>query len=213
MLRLSPALFSLSCILTAVLGASVQVNAPSAPPADNVTAVFPNFLGISLELSFINFYFGNDTSSIPQPVLNYLSALHQRADGQPVRLRLGGNSMDSSTYIPDQTEIIKFTNPDANVNDQPVTYGKVLFEIMKTVSDKVDSEWLIGACACLVCRLYAIDPSRARVGLSLRDANSTNTPLIAGDAQQVLGDYLDATLIGNVRLSFSFPRKQTDHCA
>jgi hypothetical protein len=134
----------LSILATSALAASVSVNAPAAPPGDNVTAVFPNFMGISLELSFINYYFGNDTASIPQPMLNYLAALHQRGGGHPVRLRLGGNSMDSSTYIPDQQQIINFTNPMANVNDQPVTYGQVLFNIMKEASDKVDSQWLIG---------------------------------------------------------------------
>ena len=107
--------------------------------------VYPNFLGISLELSFINVYFGNDTSSIPVAVLNYLEALHQRGAGQPVRLRVGGNSMDSSTYVPEQQQIINFTDPKANKDDQPVTYGQVLFDIMKTTSDKVNSQWLIGA--------------------------------------------------------------------
>ncbi|KAI0700786.1 glycoside hydrolase family 79 protein [Cytidiella melzeri] len=170
-------LLSLSCLATSTLAASVQVNAPSAAPGDNVTAVFPNFMGISLELSFINDYFGNDTASIPQSTLNYLAALHQRGGGQPVRLRLGGNSMDSSTYIPDQQQVISFTDPTANVNDQPVTYGQVLFDIMKTTSDTVNSQWLMG--------------------LSLRDANSTNTPLVAGDAQKILGDDFDAALLGN----------------
>ncbi|KAI0346775.1 glycoside hydrolase family 79 protein [Trametopsis cervina] len=174
---LSRALLSLATLCGTALAASVQVNAPSAPPGDNVTAVFPNFLGMSLELSFINYYFGNDTSSIPQTMMNYLTALHQRGEGRPVRLRLGGNSMDSSTYVPDQQQIIEFTDPQANVNDQPVTYGEVLFNIMKTASDQINTQWL--------------------VGLSLRDANSTNTPLVAADAERILGDYLDATLLGN----------------
>ncbi|PSR75048.1 hypothetical protein PHLCEN_2v9378 [Hermanssonia centrifuga] len=171
-------LLQLICAVTLSLAATVQVTPPSAPPSDNVTTVYSNFYGISLELSFINYYFGNDTSSIPQPVLNYLSALHNRTDGRPVRLRLGGNSMDSSTYIPDQQQIIEFTDPTANVNDQPVSYGSVLFDVMKATSDTIGGvDWLIG--------------------LSLRDPNSTNTPLVAGDAQKVLGDDLDAFLLGN----------------
>lgn len=85
--------------------------------------------------------------------------------------------MDSSTYVPSQQQIINFTDPTANVNDQPVTYGSVLFNIMKATSDKVGVQWLIG--------------------LSLRDPNSTNTPLVAGDVQKILGDDLDAYILGN----------------
>ncbi|KAI0089143.1 hypothetical protein BDY19DRAFT_944395 [Irpex rosettiformis] len=174
---LSPAFLSLACLFSTALSASVQVNAPTSAPGDSVVTVYPNFMGISLELSFMNYYFGNDTSSIPVAVLNYLEALHQRGAGQPVRLRVGGNSMDSSTYVPDQQQIIEFTDPTASKDDQPVTYGQVLFNIMKTTSDKVNSQWLIG--------------------LTLRDPNSTNTPLVASDAQKILGDYLDAALLGN----------------
>lgn len=146
--RLLPIVLSFSSLLTAAFAAGapapVQVNAPAAPPGDNVTAVDANFFGISLELSFINYYFGNDTSTMSQTMINYLNALHERASGNSVRLRLGGNSMDSSTYIPDQQQIIQFTDPNANVNDQPVTYGSVLFDIMKAASDEVGVQWLIG---------------------------------------------------------------------
>lgn len=125
--------------------AAIPVSAPSGPPASDV--VYSNFLGISVELSFVNHFFGNTTSSVPQPFVNYLEALHARASGTPVRLRLGGNSMDSSTYVPGQPDIIEFTNPNANVNDQPVNYGPQLFEVMNAVSDKVGGvEYLIGEC-------------------------------------------------------------------
>ena len=138
----------LASLVGSALAATVQVAPPATPPGSNVTAVFSNFFGISFELSFINYYFGNDSSSIPQPMLNYLDALHSRsAAGRPVRLRLGGNSMDSSTYVPDQTEIIKFTDPNANVNDQPVSFGSVLFDVMKNASARVNTvQWLIGGC-------------------------------------------------------------------
>ncbi|KAI0787141.1 hypothetical protein BC629DRAFT_1515189 [Irpex lacteus] len=174
---ISPTLLALACLFAPAFSASVPVNAPSSAPGDNVVTVYPNFLGISLELSFMNVYFGNDTSSIPVAVTNYLETLHQRGAGQLVRLRVGGNSMDSSTYVPEQQQIINFTDPTASKDDQPVTYGQVLFDIMKTTSDKVNSQWLIG--------------------LTLRNPNSTNTPLVASDAQKILGDYLDGALLGN----------------
>ena len=41
------------------------------------------------------------------------------------------------------------------------------------------------------------------VGLSLRQPNSTNIPLLAGDAQNTLGDSLDAFLLGNVSAFFA----------
>ena len=129
---------------TAVL-AQVQVTPPPAGPSATVPVVESNFYGISLELSFINYYLGNDSNTMPEAFVNYLTVLRARTGENPVRLRLGGNSMDSSTYVPDQTQTIQFTNPDANVNDQPVTYGKVIFNLMKEASDKVGgAQWLIG---------------------------------------------------------------------
>ncbi|CAL1701104.1 unnamed protein product [Somion occarium] len=169
---------TLACNVYASL-AAIEVTPPSSPPTGNATAVvFPNFLGISLELSFINNYFGNSSNEAPPAMVNYLSAIRNRTFDRPVRLRLGGNSMDSSTYVPDQQDIIQFTNPNANSNDQPVNYGPALFDVMNTVSDMAgEVEYLIG--------------------LSLRNPNSTNIALLAGDAQKALGDKLDAYLLGN----------------
>ena len=101
-----------------------------------------------MELSFVNYYMGNSSDQIPAPFVKYLSTLQQHASGQPVRLRLGGNSMDSSTYVANQQSIIQFTDPNANSNDQPVNYGPQLFEVMKGISTKVGGvRYLIGACA------------------------------------------------------------------
>ena len=144
MARFSSTCLLLASCLTTTLGA-VQVAPPAAPPGDNVTTVFSNFFGISLELSFINYYFGNSTAEIPQPVVRYLSALHAHGSGKPVRIRLGGNSMDSSTYVPGQEEAVVFTDPNANSNDQPVDYGPQLFDVMRGVSAAVGgAEYLIG---------------------------------------------------------------------
>ncbi|KAI0082446.1 glycoside hydrolase family 79 protein [Panus rudis PR-1116 ss-1] len=159
-----------------VVSGAIPVTPPQTPPSNNVTVVYPNFLGISLELSFINYYFGNNSNEVPLPFINYLSSI--KSPDRPVRLRLGGNSMDSSTYVPTQQEITQFTNPNANSNDQPVNYGPALFDVMNKVSDSVGgAEYLIG--------------------LSLREPNNSNIPLLAGDAQKALGDRLDAFLLGN----------------
>ncbi|OBZ77170.1 Beta-glucuronidase [Grifola frondosa] len=158
--------------------AAVDVSPPSNPPSADANVIYSNFLGISFELSFINYYFGNSTEQVPQPVVDYLIYLHNRGSGKPLRLRLGGNSMDSSTYDPSQQTIIEFTDPAANSNDQSVSFGPSLFDVMNTVSTSVgDVQYLIG--------------------LSLRTPNSTDVPLLAGDAQKALGDDLDAFLLGN----------------
>ncbi|KAI0677049.1 glycoside hydrolase family 79 protein [Trametes maxima] len=180
--RPSAALVRLLCLASSLYTqsalAAVAISSPSSPPSAGANVVYSNFLGISLELSFINYYFGNSTDQIPRPVVKYLSTLQARASGQPVRLRLGGNSMDSSTYVPDQQEIIQFTDPNANSNDQPVNYGAQLFEVMKGVSS-------------------AVGGAQYLIGLSLRTPNSSNIALLAGDASKHLGDDLDALLLGN----------------
>lgn len=135
----------LNVLLATSAFAAVSVIIPSSNPSTDLTTVYSNFLGISLELSFINYYFGNDSNTLPGAVVQYLTALHERSSGMPVRLRLGGNSMDSSTYVPDQKDIVEFTDPNANSNDQPVNYGEQLFEVMNAMSDKVGgAEYLVG---------------------------------------------------------------------
>lgn len=110
--------------------------------------------------------------------------------------------MDSSTYVPNQSDIVEFTNPNANSNDQPVNYGQQLFQVMNAVSDRVGgAEYLIGV------HIFALSNVSELLmtydtGLSLRTPNSTNIPLLAGDAQHYLGDKLDAFLLGNVRNAY-----------
>ncbi len=55
-----------------------------------------------------------------------------------------------------------------------------------------------------VFRSRETDPLPLVPGLSLRDPNSTNIPLLAGDAQKALGDKLDAFLLGNVGLGLLY---------
>ncbi|KAI0796859.1 glycoside hydrolase family 79 protein [Abortiporus biennis] len=163
--------------LTPAALAAVSVTAPTNPTTN--TIVYSNFLGVSLELSFINYYFGNDSSTVPQAVVNYFSSLYARGSGQPVRLRLGGNSMDSSVYDSTQQSILQLTNPDANSDDQPVNYGPKLWEVMNTMADKVGQAQYL-------------------VGLSLRTPNDSNSVVpLASDASKFLGDRLDALLLGN----------------
>lgn len=170
-------LFSTLVVLPEVAADPISIAVPPSPPSTH--AVQPNFLGISLELSFMDEYFGNDTSSIPPTIINYLAALRSRVGSKPLRIRIGGNSMDSSIYVPSQTSpMVQLMANAPNTNDQPVNYSPLLWDVM----DKVSSD--IGGANYLL-------------GLSLRDPNNTNVPLLAGDAAQKLGDNLDGFLLGN----------------
>ncbi|PPQ65943.1 hypothetical protein CVT26_010705 [Gymnopilus dilepis] len=161
----------------AVSADPIQVSIPSKPTSTHV--VNSNFLGISYELSFLNEYFGNNTSSIPPTVINYLSTFRDRTGSLPVRMRIGGNSADDSTYVSSQTTVMEqFISNAADSDDQPVDYGPVLWDVLSKVSSD------IGGAAYLIA-------------LSLRDPNSTDIPILAGDAVQKLGDTLDGFLLGN----------------
>ncbi|KAJ3819578.1 glycoside hydrolase family 79 protein [Lentinula raphanica] len=170
------ALVGFLCIslAAAILGprsatADVQLSIPSSSSSKNVVA--SSFLGISFEL------IGNDTDTIPQPMLNYLGEIRSRTGSNDVRVRVGGNSADASTYVPSQTSpMLVLTDPNANSNNQPVDYGPMLWEVMEKVSQEVNGVQYL-------------------IGLTL---NSTNTnSIIAGDAAKTLGSHLDAMLLGN----------------
>ncbi|KAF9647203.1 hypothetical protein BDM02DRAFT_3117459 [Thelephora ganbajun] len=148
----------------------------TAASAGNV--VYGNFLGISFELSFLDKYFGTDEANTPQPFLNYLSNLEELLSAIPLRLRIGGNSMDSSIFNENQTQFSTFADPNANPNDQPVNYGPLVFKVMKAASNRLGGvEYLIG--------------------LSLRNPSDPMIPQLAAAAQSILGDVLDAYLLGN----------------
>ncbi|KAF5338425.1 hypothetical protein D9758_012241 [Tetrapyrgos nigripes] len=154
----------------------IPISIPSKPSLNNV--VYSNFLGISFELSFMNEYFGNDTSTIPQPMLNYLSGLRAlNGPSHPIRIRVGGNSADTSTYMPNQTSpMVVLTDPNANANYQPVSYGPMLWQVLNQVAKDVGGAQYL-------------------IGVSLNDTGRDD--MIVGSARQILGDSLDAVLIGN----------------
>ncbi|CAA7260045.1 unnamed protein product [Cyclocybe aegerita] len=175
------ALFSVLVLLpfisSPVVADPIQILVPSSPTSSHV--IQQNFLGISLELSFMDEYFGNDTSTIPPTVINYLTALRSRVGNTPFRMRVGGNSMDSSIYVPEQTSpMVQLVGDAANANNQPVNYGPVVWDVL----DKIASD--IGGASYLL-------------GLSLLDPNNTNVPVLAGEAAEKLGGNLDGFLLGN----------------
>jgi hypothetical protein len=113
-------------------------------------------------------------------MLNYLSNIRARMDA-PLRIRIGGNSMDASTYDPSYTRDL-LSVADASTKDAiVVTYGPVLFDILNAVAGVVGSMNFV-------------------LGLSMqRPPNaSSEAYALAGAAKRALGNQLDALLLGNV---------------
>lgn len=79
-------------------------------------------------------------------MLNYLNQIRSRTGSNDVRIRVGGNSGDVSTYVPTQASpMLILTDPDANSNSQPVNYGPMLWQVMEKVSEEVNGvQYLIG---------------------------------------------------------------------
>lgn len=114
---------------------------------------------------------------------NYLANLRKRIQ-KPLRIRIGGNSMDAATYIPTQSNMITLTDPNAYFNDIPVDFGPSLFSVLNGMSDRVGEMQFI-------------------VGVSMQDPQDdiANMVQIAEVAESALGDRLDAIILGNVSTS------------
>ncbi|EPQ53924.1 hypothetical protein GLOTRDRAFT_77790 [Gloeophyllum trabeum ATCC 11539] len=162
----------------------VDVNFPSNPPASSaVNVVYDNFLGISFELSSFNTLWGESNTTIPPAILNYLHNIRSRlADSSPLRIRVGGNSMDESTYLADQSQMLTFPNPDAPSNNIPTNFGPKLWEVLNAVQKKVGGMTFL-------------------VGLSMREDlpswGEGNVIEVAEAAYKALGSSLDGFLLGN----------------
>jgi len=93
--------------------------------------------------------------------------------------------MDNSTYKRDQKEMIVFTDPNASSNNIPVDFGPVFFEVLNAMANKVGEMQSLLASACK------------------HPDNDSNVIDLAIDTVYVLGDRLDAMLLGNVRVVFA----------
>lgn len=144
----------------------------------NIVSFFP-FLVL---LALIVLQVGNDTSTIPPTVISYLAALRSRFGSKPLRIRIGGNSMDSSIYVPSQTSpMVQPIGVAANDNDQPVNYSSILWDVMDQVSSDIGgASILLGLYFFHLMPPSPLQSNKRVVGLSLLDPNSTNVPLLAG---------------------------------
>lgn len=112
---------------------------------------------------------------------NYLSSLRCRIKS-PLRIRVGGNSMDSATYVASQAQMIVVKDPNANPDDIPVDFGPVLFDVLNAMSNVVGEMQFI-------------------IGLSMQTSDDTNAIELARDTRKKLDKRLDSMLMGNVGIS------------
>jgi len=116
---------------------------------------------------------------MPIPIQNYLANLRARIHS-PLRIRIGGNSMDSSTYVSNQTDMIVLTDPNAYFNDVPVDFGPAFFEVLNAMAD------IVGEMQFMIT-------------LSMQHPqNDTDVIDLAKAGRDMLGSRLDSMLLGNV---------------
>ncbi|KAJ7037537.1 hypothetical protein C8F04DRAFT_1092802 [Mycena alexandri] len=167
---------------------AVQITVP-ATPSSTINEVHSNFLGISFELSFMTDYFGNDTDHINTPMLNYLAGIKARTGNNPVRIRIGGNSADSSPYIDaSSSPMVQLQAGKFNANDQPVTYNPELWSVMASVAKSVNGV------AYVINVPLGIQPNKS----------------LSDDIRTILGSSLDSMLLGNEPDLYSAHGKRTN---
>ncbi|KAJ2912475.1 hypothetical protein MD484_g7937, partial [Candolleomyces efflorescens] len=163
---------------------TVRVNVPDQPPSTAAHAIEENFIGISFELSPFDTLWGTSSKQLPAAMQNYLHNLIARMPGKPLRIRIGGNGMDGSTYVRKLKSVLQIQDPSAYFNDIPVEFGAKFFELLNGMTDKVG-------------------PMQFTIGLSMRnikgnfDDSLKNVVDLAKDAKSMLGGRLDALLLGN----------------
>ncbi|KAF5379811.1 hypothetical protein D9615_005831 [Tricholomella constricta] len=179
--HLSSALLAALVTLPAfsIAGKPLDVSFPERPPESALkNIVDDNFIGISWELSSFDTLWGGTVKTIPHAMQNYLHNVAVRMS-KPLRIRIGGNGMDGSTYVPNLSKFLEHTDPDAYFNDIPVNFGPIMFDVMNAMYD-------------------IVGPMQFIIGLSMRHPHETaNVVKLATDAEKAFGDRLDAFLLGN----------------
>ncbi|KAG9009888.1 hypothetical protein FRB94_011334 [Tulasnella sp. JGI-2019a] len=174
-LRRRTSIWLLPVVLLKPCIAQINLTYPANTPA-GAMYVQDNFFGISFEMQVINTIIGNTPTTIPGPIQAYLGNIRNRTNN-PLRLRVGGNSMDNSYYIPTQTDMI--SGAVDNVNYSPIQFGPVLIDTISQLGNSIGGAvW--------------------DVGLGLAHINaSLDTTALALYAHNVLGNSLDSYQLGN----------------
>jgi hypothetical protein len=128
---------------------------------------------------------GPNSSNIPDPFVQALSAIRNRTQSHPLRLRIGGNSMDTSIYDPQQiSPMLQPTTGDSGgttlkaIDDQWVKYGPMVWDVLNGTASKIGgASYLIGVVSLSVDSIVL----RTCAGLSLFDPNDANVSVAAGE--------------------------------
>lgn len=154
------------------------------------------------------FLVGRDENSINKPFAQYLKNLKSRISN-PLRLRVGGNSLDSSFYNPNATTMFTFNVIKSNtIANQPVTYGPQVLTTIKVRQTGLGpgrGSWALTS-ATPTPGLSKNQQLNQDVGGTLNNLglsfahpyNNSDVVRFALDAQHVLGDSLDTLMLGNV---------------
>ncbi|TFL06927.1 hypothetical protein BDV98DRAFT_519354 [Pterulicium gracile] len=162
-----------------VAAVTVTTDFPGEPPEVNRhNVVDDNYFGISWELSSFHSLWGNTTESTPHALLNYLSNYKARLT-HPLRIRIGGNGMDGSHYDAGLTHTMLEITDDSYFNAIDVRFGPMFYHVLNEVAERVgDMEFIVQT--------------------SMQNPGDVNTYLpLAKDAKHILGDRLDAIVVGN----------------
>ncbi|KIM37311.1 glycoside hydrolase family 79 protein [Hebeloma cylindrosporum] len=160
-------------------GPALNVTFPTQPPASALANIIDDhFIGISYELSSFDTLWGKSVDKQPTAMQNYMHNLVARMS-KPLRVRIGGNGMDGSTYVPDLKDVIEHIDEDAYFNDIPVNFGPGFFDILNGMSNKVG-------------------PMQFTIGLSMRNGHDfSNVTKLGKAARDKLGSRLDSLFLGN----------------
>jgi len=123
---------------------------------------------------------GNDTSTIPTTMLNYLAAIRSRVGSNPIRLRIGGNSMDTSKYVAKQgAPMVQRVDRPINRDNQPVNYGPVVWDVLSNVASRIGgAAYIIGM--FLLSTITRSSLKLSLKGLSLINPDDPDVPVVAG---------------------------------
>ncbi|KAF9556949.1 hypothetical protein CPC08DRAFT_70930 [Agrocybe pediades] len=177
---LCSSVISVTLLLPSALAASqiINITFPEKPTATLIpNVVEDHFIGVSYELSPFDSLWGKSVTRQPAAMQNYMANLAARMS-KPLRIRLGGNGMDSSRYIPTLTTPLQVID-DTGFNTIRTNFSPKLVDILDGMMQKVGKmQFYLG--------LSTVYPD-----------GFDDMAQFALYAKEKLGDSLDALLLGN----------------
>ncbi|KAF9556941.1 hypothetical protein CPC08DRAFT_710755, partial [Agrocybe pediades] len=156
----------------------INITFPERPTAELLPHVVEdNFIGVSYELSSFDSLWGKTVKKQPAAMQNYMGNLAARMS-KPLRIRLGGNGMDASRYVPSLKVPIEITD-DSNFQTIRTNFGPRLVDILDGMMQKVGKMQFYLALSTLFPDGF------------------DDMVKFAAYAKEKLGDSVDAWMLGN----------------